>query len=370
MRGERKIPSDIYRNRVKAYNNLKTIINEITELEMISTTLFMVPLEMEFKEITREFIQRYNKNFKIPCVAKWLGYKPVICSSRNEEKKYQHGNNSYTTEISFILDQRMVDDYDNNFTRRKLNQMPSEYIRVGMNNEHIIYYFEKDLENVPPMSEKEAICCIKDGKIEGKNRLRFYKFWLPRLQENFRSKFSNLYIRYNSCLTAFRNAQMRENEYIVAQSRIIAMTTTGAAKYRHLIDAIQPDILGKHFFRLFFSIPVFYIHCLLSKVVEEAAEVLEAHIITSLCKGSRKLILIGDHQQLRPKLAVNELGQRFHFDISLFERMVNNELPFYQLNEQHRMHPNISSLLVPHIYKDLRDAPSVFQYEKIKGKRN
>lgn len=36
-------------------------------------------------------------------------------------------------------------------------------------------------------------------------------------------------------------------------------------------------------------------------LVEEAGEVLEAHVLTSISDKTEQLILIGDHQQLRPK---------------------------------------------------------------------
>jgi len=57
-------------------------------------------------------------------------------------------------------------------------------------------------------------------------------------------------------------------------------------------------------------------------IVEEAAEVLEAHIVTSLPQNTEHLILIGDHQQLKPSPTVYELAKKFNLDISLFERMV------------------------------------------------
>ena len=57
-------------------------------------------------------------------------------------------------------------------------------------------------------------------------------------------------------------------------------------------------------------------------IVEEAAEVLEAHIVTSMPKTTEHLILIGDHQQLKPSPTVFELARKYHLDISLFERMV------------------------------------------------
>ncbi|KAJ6643913.1 NFX1-type zinc finger-containing protein 1, partial [Pseudolycoriella hygida] len=101
--------------------------------------------------------------------------------------------------------------------------------------------------------------------------------------------------------------------------------------------------------------------------VEEAAEVLEAHIVTALCERTDHLILIGDHLQLRPNPAVYELATRFNLQISLFERLIKNQMEYYQLKQQHRMRPCISSLLVPHIYKQLLDHPSVEEYEDVKG---
>ena len=49
---------------------------------------------------------------------------------------------------------------------------------------------------------------------------------------------------------------------------------------------------------------------------------LEAHIVTSMPRNTEHLILIGDHQQLKPSPTVYELAKKFNLDISLFERMV------------------------------------------------
>ena len=80
------------------------------------------------------------------------------------------------------------------------------------------------------------------------------------------------------------------------------LRTIGAAKFRTLLQRIQPRIT----------------------VVEEAAEVLESHIVTSLTPGCQHLILIGDHQQLRPNPTVYKLAKDYNLDVSLFERMVSN----------------------------------------------
>lgn len=59
------------------------------------------------------------------------------------------------------------------------------------------------------------------------------------------------------------------------------MTTTGAARLQTSLQALKNQIV----------------------IVEEAAEVLESHIVTSLTSHCSHLILIGDHQQLRPSTA-------------------------------------------------------------------
>lgn len=94
---------------------------------------------------------------------------------------------------------------------------------------------------------------------------------------------------------------------------------------------------------------------------------LEAHIVTSLCSKTKQLILIGDHQQLQPNPTVYELAKKYSLETSLFERMINNGIEHYQLKLQHRMRPEISALLVPHIYEELLDHASVHDYEVIKG---
>ena len=120
----------------------------------------------------------------------------------------------------------------------------------------------------------------------------------------------------------------------------------GAAKFRKLLQRLKPRIT----------------------IVEEAAEVLESHIVTSLTSGCQHLILIGDHQQLRPNPTVYELAKDYKLDVSLFERMVKNEMPFERLRLQHRMRPEISKML-DHIYVNpkLENHESVLNFENIKG---
>lgn len=82
------------------------------------------------------------------------------------------------------------------------------------------------------------------------------------------------------------------------------MTTTGAARLQTVLEALKCRIV----------------------IVEEAAEVLESHIIAALTQHCQHLILIGDHQQLRPTTADYKMETVMKLGISLFERMVINKL--------------------------------------------
>lgn len=115
--------------------------------------------------------------------------------------------------------------------------------------------------------------------------------------------------------------------HLMQQKRVIGCTTTAAAKYADVLNDVGCTVV----------------------VIEEAGEVLEAHVLSSLQHKTKQLIMIGDHQQLRPKLDNYELevaSKRGHdLNCSLFERLVKSKFPFSQLKTQHRMRPEISDVI-------------------------
>ena len=128
------------------------------------------------------------------------------------------------------------------------------------------------------------------------------------------------------------------------KAAVVGLTTTGAAKYQSLVRQLGCRVL----------------------VMEEAAEVLEAHVLASINASTQQLLLIGDHQQLRPSAACHELTLRYAFNVSLFERALNNDVPFVRLRTQRRMRPAISRLIAP-IYPDLLNHPTTKGRPRIAG---
>jgi hypothetical protein len=160
---------------------------------------------------------------------------------------------------------------------------------------------------------------------------------------------SNAAKSYNSCVTRISHLFSQKNADIIRGKNIVACTTTGAAMYVDEIRAASPDVL----------------------LVEEAGEILESHILTALGSNTQRLILIGDHQQLRPKVSNHllsvEKGEGFDLNRSLFERLVLKGFPHQTLTKQHRMRPEISSLIRSLTYPDLADAPSTRGRPDLRG---
>jgi len=131
---------------------------------------------------------------------------------------------------------------------------------------------------------------------------------------------------------------------VLREMDFVGMTTTAVSKYQVLLKELRPEVV----------------------IVEEAAEVLEAHILTALHPRTQHVILIGDHQQLRPSTAVYRLSKHFNLDISLFERLIKNGCEHVTLLQQRRMHPKISRLIRP-LYPELRDHKTTLDYPEIMG---
>ena len=137
----------------------------------------------------------------------------------------------------------------------------------------------------------------------------------------------------------------RDYEVLRRSTKIIGLTTTGLSKYRGLISCLKPKIV----------------------LIEEAAETLEAYVAAACVESLEHLILVGDHQQLRGHCNHPDFeGDPVHFDMSMFERLVRNGMPFTQLKSQRRMRPDIRELINP-IYPELIDHTSVSERADVPG---
>eukprot|EP01116_Phalansterium_solitarium_P021731 TRINITY_DN6889_c0_g2_i1.p1 TRINITY_DN6889_c0_g2~~TRINITY_DN6889_c0_g2_i1.p1 ORF type:complete len:1438 (-),score=611.74 TRINITY_DN6889_c0_g2_i1:257-4549(-) len=143
-----------------------------------------------------------------------------------------------------------------------------------------------------------------------------------------------------------RSPSERANFLMVKQARIVAMTCTHAALKRADLVAA-----GFHYDNL---------------LMEEAAQILEIEtFIPMLCQehsakeGARlkRVVLIGDHNQLPPVVKNMAFQHYARFDQSLFTRFVRLGVPTVDLDAQGRARPSISTLYNWR-YKRLNNLPN------------
>ncbi|XP_040290237.1 NFX1-type zinc finger-containing protein 1-like isoform X1 [Bufo bufo] len=229
----------------------------------------------------------------------------------------------------------ILEDHDND-SEWEISPEERKRLQRKMENELIQKHYMSE-EEYEQMSD---ICNIPLYK-----RWEIYRLWRHKVIKGVRLEIIRLEDDYQILINRLAELRNQLDCSILKKADIIGMTTTGAAKYRKLLQVVQPRIV----------------------IVEEAAEVLEAHIITALSHSCQHLILIGDHQQLRPATTVYEVAKNFNLEVSMFERLIRMGIPYVRLNYQHRMRPEIAKLLTPHIYDKLENHESVYKYDNVKG---
>ncbi len=183
---------------------------------------------------------------------------------------------------------------------------------------------------------------LSDAQIEiwllpKNNRLKLARDWEEEhirspLQESLAESL-RLYKEADEELRSLRRARDIEQ---LRGVRVIGCTTTGASINRALLDEVAPEIV----------------------IVEEAAEILEAHVLTCVGEACERLIMIGDHKQLRPKIDQHRLsvesGLGYDLNRSLFERLAIGGFPVSALGTQHRMRPELSAIVRAMTYPELK----------------
>ena len=132
-----------------------------------------------------------------------------------------------------------------------------------------------------------------------------------------------------------------------------------------MLESLKPKIGKEISYNLLQYISHYSLLCVV--IVEEAAHVLESHVVCSLTSDYQQLIVIGDHQQLRPPVNVYHLAKDYQLDVSLFERLILGGIKSVRLDVQHRMRPEVARLIVPSIYPQLENHNSVYDHPHIPG---
>ncbi|KAJ3220067.1 hypothetical protein HDU67_006823 [Dinochytrium kinnereticum] len=204
-------------------------------------------------------------------------------------------------------------------------------------------------------TKSELLDCENIWSLTREEKIRLLSYWKEELPRATNQELIDIQKEIDFLNKRLNNFYDDEKVTVLKSHDIVAVTTTGAAKYKGLLESVAPKII----------------------IAEEAGEILEAHILSCLHPDVQQMILIGDHKQLRPRVACYELsseskeGARYRLDVSLFERLQTSSIPFplVTLSQQRRMRPEIADFVRTCIYPNLRDSESVKEYPPVRGVR-
>ncbi|KAH0839427.1 hypothetical protein J3R83DRAFT_202 [Lanmaoa asiatica] len=218
-----------------------------------------------------------------------------------------------------------------------------------------------------PFSNRKLDELLADGKVwdmSPQERKLLHAFWIERarmeMQQNQQDEFERLRTKHAEKVQENNEIKEEVRRDLLKNVKIIGCTTTGT----------RASIRTNRF------LMQSYLQSLSPKVlmVEEAGQVLEAHVLGSLVPSVEHLILIGDPLQLRPTLNNFSLSvehprgnKLFRFDMSLMERLATSGLPMSRIDVQRRMRPTISSLIRNTLYEGLQDHDLVKSYPDVRG---
>ena len=195
----------------------------------------------------------------------------------------------------------------------KLGKRSSQRVELGENNTAVLMN-ESDIWSLGP-----------------RDKAMLAQAMLSRRYQNASSAFSLDRDAYVEACQQLQKAREIEWVQILRQRKVLGMTITGASIHSSMLQQLRPSVV----------------------IVEEAAEVLEPQLVATLGPHVKQLVMIGDHKQLRPSVEHHPLVKDCHFDVSMMERLVDNELPFATLEQQGRMRPELAFMLQD-IYPNLK----------------
>ncbi|KAG6920270.1 hypothetical protein DXG01_005039 [Tephrocybe rancida] len=215
-----------------------------------------------------------------------------------------------------------------------------------------VFFAAHGYANVPdePTSDRPLDFLLEEGNMwafSATERKKLHAYWEQRVREglyqNNIENFERLRKKYTKALQVYNEGKDEARRQLLSSVDIIGCTTTGAAKLTSLLKGLGPRIV----------------------LVEEAGQVLEAHILGSLVPSVEHIILIGDPLQLRPTLNNYSLSvdsrqgnQLYKFDMSLMERLSSSGFP---ITARNTLYPNLVDHEIVTRYPDVRGfAKNVF----------
>jgi helicase required for RNAi-mediated heterochromatin assembly 1 len=278
-----------------------------------------------------------------PAIIRWLGRDVHVTDSRSKWPSSQEFGFEEYEEEEEAVDEAAAEQGDRDDAIEMLN---GEYISLV--DRSVIS--PSSTRSLTAQQVKQLLSSSKHSdlnKVPPNYRLLIYEFLVRDAKQKIIKRARDLACKWARAVVNRTRGLHTKKLAVLADAKVIGCTSTGFAKYRPMIYALKPRIV----------------------LIEEAGECLEANMMSTFLPSLQHLILVGDHQQLRPR-AQKPTHNFKHYDISLFERLACNTVDFKMLATQRRMPPEVRRLLWP-IYGDkIKDHESTLDRPAVPGLKN
>merc|ERR1711892_1127736 len=238
---------------------------------------------------------------------------------------------SRNAEDGEALDAKIVDDKENDIEFSPFWKMKLSHWRPK--NASLLQFDVSDQAYFESLSKKSVDEMARTFAKNNGLRLKFFAYMRKMAVRSIQSEIDGIAWKVDELHAKRQQLRIRKDVEICREKLILGMTSTAAARCSDLLKQLGSKII----------------------ICEEASEVLESHTIASLTKACEHFIMIGDHQQLRPKPANDNFANSKHLDIPMFERLITNGFKSVRLDDQRRMRPEISLYPRNVFYKGMTD---------------
>ncbi|CAD8066847.1 unnamed protein product [Paramecium sonneborni] len=287
--------------------------------------------------IVEGYLNGMNRYFKMDQILKQTQQFINLQKTPGLERQ-EH--DSSDEELDEYLDSEDEANYNDNYKDLKFNSFGVDQAIKNFNelhqNQNLLHYTYPSIENIKSYLNQHKSNPWKLNPIDVKEIL----IYLECLRyQNDSIKFQKLYKQFSEQSNKLKDLYDENEIQILNSMKIIGVTVTGVAKQTNKLQKLNTKIM----------------------VIEEAAEVLESHIASILTSNLQHLILIGDHQQLKPSLKNYFLQEKLKANVSLFERLFLNKLPSVTLTSQRRMKTKFADFIRQIYGQSYEDHPDILK---------
>jgi len=149
----------------------------------------------------------------------------------------------------------------------------SDYtIRTWLCGDNHLLGIDRQLRSVEELLEAET----NVWEMSMSERKSVLSFWMEDYRESRMKKFLSAHQEYRKTKRSHDDARQEIDLRCLEEANVIGITTSGLAQHLNLLKRVPIKVV----------------------LIEEAGEVLEAHVLTALLPSIEHAILIGDHLQV------------------------------------------------------------------------